>query len=681
MLSSPLPSKIRPKQNQFLGDITQVFRRHKISFGNRSDPGHLTADLQSNERFRSDLFSLCTAISHMSESDLPPEDLLNLVAEAMSGQSQVDIPEDAKTSFAEMYEAWSRRFSALDSVGADPEESEPAWQSPANPFSTAATLSGNQPRPDKLRDQPGAPPRPLTPDTPIGSLTLGEIKNYLEEIEQRVSRLQPFLDAVSKTNAPVGTGPGTREIETHDSVFPVPLDAPRMIEETYRSEPAIESYGAERLVESSSAELPYFLETSHDFYERQPSLGDGFRPRGEPAAGYFGSEASLGSEQRYYSEPEPALASGDGDGDGTGYATWEVYVPRTDHGKPYESSPLGRADTQEPWGSFYDSRALPYPIVDPTAEVAQKYADASALDASRLPAGRIISGAAVVLAIVAGAAIGYREFGTSPVVTSVPTAPVTSAVAVPVAPKQPPARSSSAAGKQLSNQHTGGPGTSARTASAANKPFEPARVFPTDAVSSSSGLASTLKPILSAETASPPAPVAPSMKQPSPSLPEQRQPAVVPAPSAAAARPTEVIEPYNQRTITPSNSGPQSATTNVAANVRLAAPAANAAPITRREPEGNVTISVPSPTMMTYAISTPAPEYPSFRRPVDTSVIVEATVGKDGRVISAKPVSGASDLAASAVKATQRWRFRPYVLNGSPVQVVTNIKFVFKGPN
>jgi protein TonB len=66
---------------------------------------------------------------------------------------------------------------------------------------------------------------------------------------------------------------------------------------------------------------------------------------------------------------------------------------------------------------------------------------------------------------------------------------------------------------------------------------------------------------------------------------------------------------------------------------------------------------------------------------MDVSVIVQATIGKDGRVTSAHPISGPSDLASAAVSATQRWRFRPYVVDGSPVQVVTNIKFVFKGPH
>jgi protein TonB len=82
---------------------------------------------------------------------------------------------------------------------------------------------------------------------------------------------------------------------------------------------------------------------------------------------------------------------------------------------------------------------------------------------------------------------------------------------------------------------------------------------------------------------------------------------------------------------------------------------------------------------MTYAITTPQPTYPDFRRPVaDTSVVVQGTVGKDGRVISARALSGPLYLTGAAVQAMQKWRFRPYLVNGTPVEVITNVNFLFK---
>jgi len=83
--------------------------------------------------------------------------------------------------------------------------------------------------------------------------------------------------------------------------------------------------------------------------------------------------------------------------------------------------------------------------------------------------------------------------------------------------------------------------------------------------------------------------------------------------------------------------------------------------------------------MMSYAIFTPKPVYPSFRHlGVDSAVNVEVTISKDGRVTSARALDGTLDVRGAAVRAVQGWRFSPYVLSGNPVAVVTTFKFVFK---
>jgi periplasmic protein TonB len=83
--------------------------------------------------------------------------------------------------------------------------------------------------------------------------------------------------------------------------------------------------------------------------------------------------------------------------------------------------------------------------------------------------------------------------------------------------------------------------------------------------------------------------------------------------------------------------------------------------------------------MMTYAVSTPKPVYPSFRYiGVESAIDVEATISKDGKVTSARALNGALDVRGPAVRAVQDWRFKPYILDGNPVAVVTTFKFVFK---
>lgn len=63
--------------------------------------------------------------------------------------------------------------------------------------------------------------------------------------------------------------------------------------------------------------------------------------------------------------------------------------------------------------------------------------------------------------------------------------------------------------------------------------------------------------------------------------------------------------------------------------------------------------------------------------PSGTEVELYALIGEDGNVLEADALSGAADLARSAVDAAKSWVFRPYLLNGSPVAVQTTITISF----
>jgi protein TonB len=45
-----------------------------------------------------------------------------------------------------------------------------------------------------------------------------------------------------------------------------------------------------------------------------------------------------------------------------------------------------------------------------------------------------------------------------------------------------------------------------------------------------------------------------------------------------------------------------------------------------------------------------------------------------------KVLSGDTMLARSAMDAVLRWKYRPYLLNGEPVEIETQISIVFKVP-
>jgi TonB family protein len=63
------------------------------------------------------------------------------------------------------------------------------------------------------------------------------------------------------------------------------------------------------------------------------------------------------------------------------------------------------------------------------------------------------------------------------------------------------------------------------------------------------------------------------------------------------------------------------------------------------------------------------------------SVDLMATIGKDGAVTSVQVVKGDLVLANSAVEAVKQWKYRPYLLNGEPVEIQTQITVNFKLPH
>jgi TonB family protein len=59
------------------------------------------------------------------------------------------------------------------------------------------------------------------------------------------------------------------------------------------------------------------------------------------------------------------------------------------------------------------------------------------------------------------------------------------------------------------------------------------------------------------------------------------------------------------------------------------------------------------------------------------SVKFQATIGKDGSVEEVLPISGPPLLVQAAMDAVKKWTYKPMVLNGAPVEVVTTIDVNF----
>jgi len=59
-------------------------------------------------------------------------------------------------------------------------------------------------------------------------------------------------------------------------------------------------------------------------------------------------------------------------------------------------------------------------------------------------------------------------------------------------------------------------------------------------------------------------------------------------------------------------------------------------------------------------------------------VLLQTTIGKDGRIHDVKVVSGPKELIDAAVGAVEQWRYRPFLVKGEPVEVKTTIKIRFQ---
>jgi protein TonB len=51
-----------------------------------------------------------------------------------------------------------------------------------------------------------------------------------------------------------------------------------------------------------------------------------------------------------------------------------------------------------------------------------------------------------------------------------------------------------------------------------------------------------------------------------------------------------------------------------------------------------------------------------------------ASISKEGRIENLTAVSGPPELIPSSIKAVKKWRYKPYLLNGEPVAIHTEIR-------
>ena len=100
-------------------------------------------------------------------------------------------------------------------------------------------------------------------------------------------------------------------------------------------------------------------------------------------------------------------------------------------------------------------------------------------------------------------------------------------------------------------------------------------------------------------------------------------------------------------------------------------PAAPLPPVRKPAPRVRVSANVQQ-ALLVYQIK---PLYPALARSarISGTVVLQATIGKDGSIQNLQLVSGHPLLTQAALAAVAQWRYRPTLLSGEPVEVATQI--------
>jgi TonB family protein len=158
----------------------------------------------------------------------------------------------------------------------------------------------------------------------------------------------------------------------------------------------------------------------------------------------------------------------------------------------------------------------------------------------------------------------------------------------------------------------------------------------------------------------------------------------------ATSAPPESVPPPQQQSAasvieeasTPSSATKPSATVAGATGSTpssATAPSTHLYSISSSRPGSDRRISVSSGVMAANVISAPEPTYPKIASltHMQGDVVMQAIISKDGTIENLHVLKGHRLLRGAATSAVRTWRYRPYLVNGRPVEVATIVKVGF----
>lgn len=90
-------------------------------------------------------------------------------------------------------------------------------------------------------------------------------------------------------------------------------------------------------------------------------------------------------------------------------------------------------------------------------------------------------------------------------------------------------------------------------------------------------------------------------------------------------------------------------------------------------------LTVAPAKMAAQVLSKVTPVYPpeAKKARIQGKVVLNAVIGKAGHVENLKVVSGPNELQQSALDAVRQWTYKPFLLNGEPIEVKTSISVIY----
>lgn len=145
------------------------------------------------------------------------------------------------------------------------------------------------------------------------------------------------------------------------------------------------------------------------------------------------------------------------------------------------------------------------------------------------------------------------------------------------------------------------------------------------------------------------------------------------APQAAITVSSRPTQKSNPSVVAVANSIPSSLKSQMASSVPDAS--GNKSPDTALptiEP-----VAVPETAERALITARPAIAYPTDAKGQQGTVILQLLIGRDGAVEDAKFLQGSLAFARAAIDGVRSWKFKPYLLNGRPVSVQTQLTLIF----